>query len=295
MMQLVPWEFHTSAGFTLRGMRSLPSGKPLLHVLHGNGFCSQMYLPLLEPLQSQVDFFLSDVQGHGQSEHGSAFVGWNMSATLAAEALLAHRHCYSDVPVFALGHSFGGVLTALLHSTDDSPFQSVLLLDPVIFTPGMLHGIKLLALFGLYRHNPMAKKALKRRQFFADYDDAWRYFHQRGMFKSWHPDALAAYIRYGLKVSEHGLQLNCAPAREADIFGSYPTRLWQSLRRTQKPVEIVYGGQSYPFVAKSARHFQKLCSHLVVQQVAGGHCFMQEDPITTARLVSHWLSQQQAG
>ena len=36
-MQLLPWSHDTSAGFTLRGWHTPPSGKPLLHFLHGNG------------------------------------------------------------------------------------------------------------------------------------------------------------------------------------------------------------------------------------------------------------------
>ncbi len=35
-MSLSPWSHSCSAGFTLRGWRSEPSGKPLLHFLHGN-------------------------------------------------------------------------------------------------------------------------------------------------------------------------------------------------------------------------------------------------------------------
>ncbi|MGE8479537.1 MAG: alpha/beta hydrolase, partial [Pseudomonas shirazensis] len=46
-MQLIPWSHDCSEGFTLRGWRSPASGKPLLHFLHGNGFCSLAYQPLL--------------------------------------------------------------------------------------------------------------------------------------------------------------------------------------------------------------------------------------------------------
>lgn len=42
-MQLIPWSHDCSEGFTLRGWRSPASGKPLLHFLHGNGFCCLAY------------------------------------------------------------------------------------------------------------------------------------------------------------------------------------------------------------------------------------------------------------
>ena len=68
-MQLIAWSHSCSAGFTLRGWRSEPSGKPLLHFLHGNGFCGRAYEPMLRHLARDFDLWLCDVQGHGDSDH----------------------------------------------------------------------------------------------------------------------------------------------------------------------------------------------------------------------------------
>lgn len=292
-MNLIAWHYLTDEGFTLQGMRSEPSGKPVLHLLHGNGFCSLMYEPLLRPLLPYVDLFLSDAQGHGRSEHGGRFVGWDKSAEYAAKALTSHLPAYGSVPVYAIGHSFGGVLTALLHSDATSPFDAALLLDPVLFTPAMLRSMQVLTWLGLYRHNPLARRAVKRRQYFNDHQVAWDYFHQRGMFKGWHPDALQAYIRHALSETAAGLRLRCHPEREAEIFASFPVNLWARLQNTRKPVKLIYGTNSYPFVAKSAALFRRKCPHLQVEQTEGGHCFMQEKPDYSAGLVLQWLRQQQ--
>ena len=85
-MQLIPWSHPTSAGFTVRGWHSVPSGRPLLHFLHGNGFCGRTYEPMLRHLAGHFDLWLSDVQGHGDSDHGGIFIGWNRNAELAVEA-----------------------------------------------------------------------------------------------------------------------------------------------------------------------------------------------------------------
>ncbi|NUL20695.1 alpha/beta hydrolase, partial [Agrobacterium tumefaciens] len=74
-MQLIPWSHSTSAGFTLRGWHGQPSGKPLLHFLHGNGFCGRTYTPLLQALAEDFDLWLCDIQGHGDSDHGGRFLG----------------------------------------------------------------------------------------------------------------------------------------------------------------------------------------------------------------------------
>ena len=61
-MQLLPWSHASSAGFTLRGWHSPASGKPVLHFLHGNGYCGRVYQPLLEHLAEDFDLWLCDVQ-----------------------------------------------------------------------------------------------------------------------------------------------------------------------------------------------------------------------------------------
>lgn len=284
-MQLVPWSYHTPAGFTLRGYRSAATGKPVLHMLHGNGFCSRMYQPMLQLLAADFDLFLSDAQGHGDSDHGGPFIGWNKSAELAAAAWLAHKSLYPDVAVYGIGHSFGGVLTALIHTSAPSPFDSAILLDPVLFTPTMLTLMSTLNGVRLYHKNPLAKAALRRRQHWPDRDSATSYLTNRGMFANWHPDALAAYIDHALKPTEHGLSLKCQPQREADIFASFPEKLWQQLAQPCPPVHVVYGDKSYDFIYKALRKWQKRNTAVSVEPFSGGHCFMQETPAHAAAVI----------
>ncbi|WP_290610140.1 alpha/beta fold hydrolase [Arsukibacterium sp. UBA3155] len=293
-MDLIPWHYPTRYGFTLRGYHSKPSGKPLLHMLHGNGFCSRTYLPLLQYLTEHFDFFLSDAQGHGDSDHGGPFLGWNVSAELACEALQAHRHLFTGQPVIGVGHSFGGILTALINSSADSPFSQVILLDPVLFTPSMLTVMRSLDGVGLYRKNPMAKAALRRRQHWPDKSTAFAYFNNRGLFKNWHPEALAAYIEHALHSTEQGLRLKCSPDREAEIFSSYPDKLWQQLRQPCPSIMVIHGNNSYPFITKAVKKWQRQNSAVQSIMTDGGHCFMQEHPAATARLMLQYLNDQPA-
>lgn len=289
-MDLIPWHYPTHYGFTLRGYHSQPSGKPLLHMLHGNGFCSRTYLPLLRHLAPYFDFFLSDAQGHGDSDHGGPFLGWNVSAQLAEAALQAHRHLFIGQHIIGVGHSFGGVLTALMHCKADSPFSQVILLDPVLFTPSMLTVMRSLNGVGLYRKNPMAKAALRRRQHWPDKKAALDYLTNRGMFKNWQPAALAAYIEHAMAPSEQGISLKCQPDREAEIFSSFPDKLWQQLSQPCLPLLVVYGNSSYPFVSKAVKKWQS--RNPAVQSIIteGGHCFMQEAPELTAQLMLQYLN-----
>ncbi|MDP3847009.1 MAG: alpha/beta hydrolase [Pseudomonas sp.] len=288
-MLLLPWSHACSAGFTLRGWHTPPSGKPLLHFLHGNGFCGRTYEPLLRLLAADFDLWLCDVQGHGDSDHGGRFHGWNRSAALALEAFNAGRGIYGAVPTYAVGHSFGGVLTSLMLAKQPGLFSRAVLLDPVLFTPAMIGVMALSDVVGLYRRNSMASKARTRRRQWPSRQAAFDALHGRGMFKGWTDQALWAYVEHGLKSLEAGVELKCRPSREADIFGSFPKRLWSSLAKVQIPTQVIYGLQTYPFIATAVARWSALSSHVSGQTVAGGHCFMQQDPEDSAQRVAAFL------
>jgi pimeloyl-ACP methyl ester carboxylesterase len=287
---MIAWSHACSAGFTLRGEHSLPSGKPVLHFLHGNGYCGRVYWPMLEQLEADFDLFISDIQGHGDTDHGGRFHGWNRSAELALEAWQAHSGKFGAASVFAVGHSFGAVISALMLAQPCSPFQRAVLLDPVLFSPVMIGVMALSDVVGLYKRNDMAQRAHKRKCHWSGRDAAQAYLHERGMFKGWAPAALQAYIDYALKDDpQGGVVLKCRPSREAEIFSSFPRRLWSSLAKVQVPVKVDYGADSYPFVAKSVTRWLNSNPYVSAQQVAGGHCFMQQSPIEAARRIQDFL------
>ncbi len=287
---MIAWSHRCSAGFTLRGERSEPSGKPVLHFLHGTGYCGRVYWPLLSRLQQDFDLVISDVQGHGDTDYGGRFHGWNRSAELALEAWHTLRGHYGTTPHFAAGHSFGGVITALMLAQDPGQFQRAVLLDPVFFSPMMIGVAALSDVVGLYRRNTLAKRVAKRRRHWPDRAAAYANLQGRGMFKGWAPEALQAYVDFALKGSEDGgVELKCRPSREADLFGSYPRRLWATLAKVSTPMLLEYGSDSYPFVAASARRLAASYSTMQAVQVAGGHCYMQQDPAAAARRVRGFL------
>ena len=287
---MIPWSHRCSAGFTLRGERSEPSGKPVLHFVHGTGYCGRVYWPLLSRLQRHFDLVTSDVQGHGDSDHGGRFHGWNRSAELALEAWHLQRRHFGAAPHFAAGHSFGGVITALMLAQEPRQFQRAVLLDPVFFSPVMIGVAALSDVVGLYRRNTLAKRVARRRRHWPDRAAAYANLEGRGMFKGWAPEALQAYVDFALKDSDDGgVELKCRPSREADLFGSYPRRLWATLAKVPTPMLLEYGSESYPFVAASAKRLATAHPTMQAVQVPGGHCYMQQDPAAAARRVREFL------
>jgi pimeloyl-ACP methyl ester carboxylesterase len=145
---------------------------------------------------------------------------------------------------------------------------------------------------GLIRRNTLASKAHNRRSVWTDRAAAHVALHGRGMFKGWDEAAFDAYIAHALKDTEAGAELKCRPSREADIFSSFPRRLWPSLAKVVTPTQVIYGQRSYPFVAKSAARWCAGNPHIHTQVVEGGHCFMQERPEDSALRVRDFLLPQ---
>ena len=290
-MQLTPWTHTAREGFTLRGWHTAPSGKPLIHFLHGNGFCGRTYEPMLQYLARDFDLWLCDIQGHGDSDHGGRFVGWNRNAELAIEAFKAHgQPLFGQVPHFGLGHSLGGVLTGLAMGEQRKLFQRTVLLDPVLFSPAMIGLMALSDVVGLYSRNQLAQRARRRRHHWPDRGAAHANLHGRGMFRGWREDAFQAYVEHALRdVPGGGVELKCRPTREAEIFGSYPRRLWASLTRIAQPTLVLRGADSFPFAARAIDRWTALRPGVECRVLPGGHCFMQEDPDASAAAIRAFL------
>ncbi len=290
-LHLIPWTYTPREGFTVRGQHSPPSGKPVLHFLHGNGFCGLAYEPMLVALSEHFDLWLSDVQGHGDSDHGERFVGWNRNADIALEAFERHqRALFGTVPCMAVGHSFGGVLTCLMLATRPKLFHRAVVLDPVLMPAMLALAVTMAEGLGLSGHHAMARSARRRRRHWPDRTSAADGLRGRGTYKGWREDALQAFVTHAMRASaDGGVELKCDPQREAEIFSSAATGVWSALRQVKTPTLLIHGEHTFDFVLSSAA--QWIASNPVASalQVEGGHCFMQERPESTANLISEFL------
>lgn len=277
-------------GLVFRGVYTEPTGKPLLHFIHGNGFCALTYEPMLLLLAQHFDLWLCDVQGHGNSDAGESFLGWNQNAELAAQAFRAHLSLWEGVPRFAVGHSFGGVLTTLICAKHKDLFQKAALLDPVMFTPSILLMMTALRLAGKKRATPMAKSALRRKRVWANRQEAFGALNNRGTYKNWAPEAMWAFVTHALADTADGkVQLKTPANIEADIFSSGPKHLWPLVKKIQCPVRVIYGDTTYDFVGEAATRACKFNKQFSKQRLHGGHCFMQEQPHVAAQAVLDYL------
>lgn len=276
---LLPWQYEVSAGFTVRGYYTEPTGKPVLHFIHGNGFCGLSYEVLLGGLQDEVDLFISDAQGHGNSDEGGVYPGWNRSARYFEEVWMHFSQMWKGVPHIACGHSYGAVMSTLMMARNPALFDFGLLLDPTFSPPGLAAAMSAMSTLGLMKRTSLAKQAKVRSISWPDRQTTWDYFHQRGVFRGWQDECLESYLEHALLRREDGsFHLKCPPRIEAAIFSSYVRKLWPAIKAIRQPMTMFYGAQTMPFILESRAKIRRSNAHFDFIEMPGGHCFMQQQP-----------------
>jgi pimeloyl-ACP methyl ester carboxylesterase len=160
----------------------------------------------------------------------------------------------------------------------------------VLFSPAMMLGAAVAILTGTARLSPLARSARSRRHHWASRDEAFEQLRHRGVYKTWTPEALHAFVRHALKdAPDGGVELKCQPSREAEVFASAPERLWTLLGRIETPTLVVHADHTFPFVLEGAARLRRVNRHVQTQEVSGTHCFMQEQPANTAAQVKSFL------
>ena len=285
----IPWRFEYQGGF-LQGYRSdLADAEASIHFLHGNGFAVRTYSEFLSKLEG-YNLILQEAEGHGGSSVGEHFIGWNETAQRFYQSLQT-QHSAKDGELIGVGHSFGGCMTALMSVQDPSLFSRMVLLDPAFFPPRQLLLLRITQWLGLIGKVPVVRQANRRRTQWDHVDKVKANYQGRGTFKGWQDKCLEDYIEYSIRQDENGhCELICPTWMEAAIFGSTAKGLWRNILRISVPTYIVMGKDTFPMFKKAYRLAAKLNRNIRLVETAGGHCFMQEDPQVTAKLVQDILN-----
>jgi len=281
------WQSNAGDGPTLRGRYFERANRPLLHFVHGNGFCGGVYWPFLRQLAAHYGLFCHDIEGHGASDAPPRFSGADTVVARIA-AVADEQKLDPHAPLIGIGHSFGAALTLRTAAAHPGLFRVLVLLDPIVMPPANWFGVKLISAIG---RNPMSQAAQRRRTQWASLDEVIQRLRGRGIYAGWRDDALRCFARHATREQGGGRQLCCPPRIESKIFES-PIYAWPAFAQVDCPILFLYGRDSYAFMPPAAQRAHRVNRRVDVVDVAGGHCFMQEDPDTAARTVLHWLDTQ---
>ena len=266
---------------------------PQAHFLHGNGFCAGTYTPFIKHLANDLRVIASDVRGHG----GSDFDGIQpvRSWRVFAEDLKVIVERTTRPPIIGMGHSLGAVSTCMAAASFPRLFNTVVLVDPVFLMPRRLATIGLMRTLGLQGRLPLARAARRRRKTFKSKAEALRrLLSGRGIFKTWSPEFVEAYLECGLleKDTESAV-LTCDPELEARIFEAIPLDVWSYVRGLRCPVLAIRGEQSDVFLAGAADRMKRLAADGEVATIAGtGHFPTMEKPEECAEVIREFLRRR---
>lgn len=281
--ELARWESRTP-GATVRGRR-VDNGKPRIHWLSGNGFCGGVYWPMLRELAADYSLVTQDLEGHGDSDlppsgtfSGTAQVRARIGAVIREQGL-------DREPLIGMGHSYGGAQTLRLAAENPGLFKALVLLDPILMPPPVFAFWRGL---GALHRLPFANGTRKRRDRWANRDEVMARLRGRGIYQGWTEEALACFADYATADRDGGRVLRCPKEIEAEIF-EQPVYPWPSMRKIRIPTLFLRGSSSYAFFPAAERMTRRLNPGVTLQQLPGGHCFMQEDPRAAGQAIMTFL------
>jgi|APSaa5957512493_1039668.scaffolds.fasta_scaffold70569_1 pimeloyl-ACP methyl ester carboxylesterase len=247
-------------------------GRPLLFV-HGNG----MHAHVLEPLAS---FFPGrecigiDLRGFGHSECETAeSIHWSvhgedLRATITALDI-------ADADIFA--HSMGGGVSMIAELQQSGTLARMVTYEPVAPPP---HWASQMDVEG----------TLRRQRHFDSHESAIERFGSKSPWSEVSPNALRAYVEWGLKPSaDGGYELRCDPHHEAMNYRAGLTHdTWDRLHEIAVPTLVMCGGESYA-AQRSADIAERLGDGRLHVFEALNHFGPMQNPAEVAAVANNFL------
>jgi pimeloyl-ACP methyl ester carboxylesterase len=264
-----------------------------VHLLHANGFCAGTYSPFVKHLSEDLHITASDLRGHGASDpiNLERFSNWH----IFADDLKVLIEQMLSPPIVGMGHSLGAVTTYIAAAKYPRLFSAIILLDPSILPRPWLWWFAVLKMIGLAGNRRLARLARRRRKIFHGKNEALkRFIAGRGIFKSWSPEFVEAYLECGLleKDSETAV-LQCDPELEAQIFESVPLDVWRYAKMIACPVLAIRGERSDVFTADSARRLKGLIADCELATIPhAGHFVPMGQPEECAAVIREFIRRK---
>ena len=285
LRKATPWAHPVQEDLYLRGKDLRRADTTTVQFMHGAAFCGSAYWPLLKELSSDYGLFIQDMQGHGESDPGSEFTGWQRAVENATSVMDAFDLHAEKGPFIGMGHSYGASLSLIMAAADPTRFSGLVLLDPMIFP---------LSLFELFANpeNPMVSRVLKKVTEWSSRDEAMAYLKSKQAFKTWRQDALESFIDHAMETHENGrVSLRCPVEVEAQLLSKPLLSIWDSVDQLKTPTVILYSNEAASPIGQSCVDASEKNPYIQSIPVDGSHNFMQEFPDETLVATREALAQ----
>lgn len=245
--------------------------EPTIVLLHATGFLPWLWHPIARQLNASHRIIAPYFCDHRESDLQKGGLGW---LTLAEDLAILCQRLNLEKPLL-VGHSMGASVITLAEVINGLGAVGLILIEPIFF-PEHYYNANLRV-----EDHPLATKSLKRRNQWKGASEVKTYLKSKPLFTNWQDEFLDLYIQHGTKKRESlGLELTCAPQREAALFmGGMPFDPWPAISQVQCPVLILEGEKSgnraFIDLTMAASRFKKGR----LETIAGaGHLIPMEKP-----------------
>jgi pimeloyl-ACP methyl ester carboxylesterase len=256
---------------------------PTLIFLHATGFLPWLWHPIARELSPSYRIIAPYICDYRKADPDKGGLGW---ATVAKDiAALCNKNNIENP--FLVGHSMGATVLTIAHVLYGIKAKGMILIEPIFLSEDFYRvGISV-------KDHPLASKALKRTDHWANASEAMGYLRSKALFQNWTEEMLELYIMYGMKEKKRGgLQLACSPKTEAALFmGGLRYNPWPLLPKVSCPVLVVEGDTSESKIFIDLNRSVSLlpgASHLLVKDA--GHLIPMEQPIRTTAIIRDFFS-----
>jgi pimeloyl-ACP methyl ester carboxylesterase len=257
---------------------------PTIILLHATGFSPWLWHPIATRLAETYNVIAPYFCDHRETDPEKGGLSWMQ---LADDLCRLCDGLKLEQP-FLVGHSMGATVVTIAEAVHGPKAAGLILFEP-IFLPQEFYGIPLLV-----EDHPLARLSIKRRNFWENAAAAKKYLKKRPLFEKWDNAILDLYIQHGMTDSSAGgLELTCAPLREAALFmGGMPYDPWPMLPQIECPVSIIEGGQSQNRRFMHLEEAVGLFRQGTYQLIEGaGHLIPMERPSETYQIITAFARQ----
>ncbi|WP_310476014.1 alpha/beta hydrolase [Sandarakinorhabdus sp.] len=211
-----------------------------LHFAHATGMNAQLYAAVLAPLADRFAITASDARGHGFTgldRDPSHLTSWDDFAADLGRLLDVIE---AGSRWILAGHSMGATVSLLAAAMRPDRIAGLVLLDPPMLPFDVARQVRAGAILP---DHAMVEQAARRRGMFPSRAEARAAYHGRGVFRSWSDADLDAYLAGGLRETDEGVELACAPAFEAATFRAVSPGVEPALAAVRCPFILLAGDQ----------------------------------------------------
>lgn len=264
---------------------------PELTFLHANGYPPDCYLQLFDGLKKAYNVRAFVQRPLWPGSQPQELRDWLLLSQDLLEATAGQR------PLFAVGHSMGGIAILRAALMQPEQFKAIVLIDPVLFEPLTIRLRNIAWALGLgHRLHPLIGLARSRRREFDDLERLFNGYRRRANFRYFSDDSLRDYIR-GIACPKDGggYRLCYSPEWEVQVYYTgmgADMELWRGLPNLPVPLMIIRGAETDTFLTGAAQRVARSLPAARIETLEQStHLVPLERPEETSALILDFLKE----